>query len=598
MKISPALIVFPLIVAAATEPVTAKSPIEKFDAGKGDPVFEDLLQPAARRRALKPGEGKAASEAAPQNQVSVVLEGRHVPDYEAVPSDDVEDSARHLSEACVDSETWFSEMWFNGTKKPRNCAWVAKAPRKRCHPWLKSESGLKAKNACRVACSTCGAHPPRHVGNIHRNTLFNQFGLEEYAFAHQHRLPTSWHLVSSPFRNASRCLTLKKSKCAGFCVRKNDECVTHDEADREGETNVCDAVECCQDCWAEMKMTQAVADAHWEDLERDCQELQVTQHPVMFINFVLAKERTRLAMHPLWKKTCLQKTLRIFSYEPPIYHMPVADSLMFKRNAFLTVPYTTVNKVNRVSLSLRPWRYLGEFDGGRGDRPIRKALVEYLNGTEHHRSGSKVCGGKRDGESSAARPEAAASENVAFDDENERRRAAAEQSERRGACSDITSREVCKNAANKADCSWSKSREKCEEKCNEANADFCLEPPGDTPTRSHFYYAIAQGCLPVIFEPSDLRYPYMGSAQDLRSLSVDWAWREPLDIPSFAVVVTDPNVSAVFERLLTMSVDEIIQRKSRLENVQDLYVYKDTGPDALQAVIDESLERWPDLKYD
>ena len=55
-------------------------------------------------------------------------------------------------------------------------------------------------------------------------------------------------------------------------------------------------------------------------------------------------------------------------------------------------------------------------------------------------------------------------ENVAFEDENERRRAAAEQSERRGACSDITSREVCKNAANKADCSWSKSREKCKSK--------------------------------------------------------------------------------------------------------------------------------------
>ena len=46
MKISPALLVFPLIVAAATESVMAKSPIEKFDAGKGDPVFEDLLQPS------------------------------------------------------------------------------------------------------------------------------------------------------------------------------------------------------------------------------------------------------------------------------------------------------------------------------------------------------------------------------------------------------------------------------------------------------------------------------------------------------------------------------------------------------------------------
>ncbi|KAK7247988.1 hypothetical protein SO694_00086027 [Aureococcus anophagefferens] len=54
-------------------------------------------------------------------------------------------------------------------------------------------------------------------------------------------------------------------------------------------------------------------------------------------------------------------------------------------------------------------------------------------------------------------------ENVAFEDENERRRAR-RAVERRGACSDITSREVCKNAANKADCSWSKSREKCKSK--------------------------------------------------------------------------------------------------------------------------------------
>ncbi|KAH8062386.1 hypothetical protein JL722_3304 [Aureococcus anophagefferens] len=52
-------------------------------------------------------------------------------------------------------------------------------------------------------------------------------------------------------------------------------------------------------------------------------------------------------------------------------------------------------------------------------------------------------------------------ENVAFEDENERRRRAEQSAD---ACSDITSREVCKNAANKADCSWSKSREKCKSK--------------------------------------------------------------------------------------------------------------------------------------
>ena len=32
------------------------------------------------------------------------------------------------------------------------------------------------------------------------------------------------------------------------------------------------------------------------------------------------------------------------------------------------------------------------------------------------------------------------------------------------------------------------------------NTDFCLEPTGDTPTRSHFYLAVLAGCIPVIFD--------------------------------------------------------------------------------------------------
>ena len=33
-----------------------------------------------------------------------------------------------------------------------------------------------------------------------------------------------------------------------------------------------------------------------------------------------------------------------------------------------------------------------------------------------------------------------------------------------------------------------------------AHADFCLEPGGDTPTRSHLYLAVLSGCIPVIFD--------------------------------------------------------------------------------------------------
>merc|ERR1712091_616424 len=66
------------------------------------------------------------SEAAPKNQVSAVLQGRQVPDYEAVPSDDAED-------ADVDAGQDESQ---NGDRRERNevsaaavAAWHQTAPR-------------------------------------------------------------------------------------------------------------------------------------------------------------------------------------------------------------------------------------------------------------------------------------------------------------------------------------------------------------------------------------------------------------------------------------------------------------------------------------
>lgn len=51
-----------------------------------------------------------------------------------------------------------------------------------------------------------------------------------------------------------------------------------------------------------------------------------------------------------------------------------------------------------------------------------------------------------------------------------------------------------------------------------ANSAFCLQPAGDTLTRSHFYLSILSGCIPVIFEPST-RSDY----EDTQHTA--WAWR-------------------------------------------------------------------------
>jgi hypothetical protein len=49
------------------------------------------------------------------------------------------------------------------------------------------------------------------------------------------------------------------------------------------------------------------------------------------------------------------------------------------------------------------------------------------------------------------------------------------------------------------------------------NSNFCLEPAGDTLTRSHFYLAILSGCIPVIFDGGHTSY-------DINTRT-SWAWR-------------------------------------------------------------------------
>ena len=290
--------------------------------------------------------------------------------------------------------------------------------------------------------------------------------------------------------------------------------------------DACEVDECCMDCWSKLtRIDGRTLQNYWDNLEDECWSKRPFQHLVMFLTFVCGTlppqfAPARLALRSLKDKVCLQNHLTIFSYEPVSDHVQMAPSMMLRQNAFVTVPYTTVGKVRPVSTSLRPWRYMGSFDVAKGNRlKIRTDLKAYLRRPGHHHSGTKTCGGR--------------------------------------------------SSVNESD------------NCNTATADFCLEPPGDTPTRSHFYFAISQGCIPVVFDFMHPRY---------RS-STRWAWRDIANLSSFAVVVTDPNVSAAIERLLSMPVDEIIARKVRLASVQDLYVYKDLGRDAFQAAIDVFFNR-------
>jgi hypothetical protein len=74
-----------------------------------------------------------------------------------------------------------------------------------------------------------------------------------------------------------------------------------------------------------------------------------------------------------------------------------------------------------------------------------------------------------------------------------------------------------------------------------ASSAFCLQPAGDTLTRSHYYLSILSGCIPVIFEPS-ARSDY----EDTQHTA--WAFRHVEDLggPSLDEDAHRPDESPLF----------------------------------------------------
>ena len=98
------------------------------------------------------------------------------------------------------------------------------------------------------------------------------------------------------------------------------------------------------------------------------------------------------------------------------------------------------------------------------------------------------------------------------------------------------------------------------------SSDFCLEPIGDTPTRSHFYLAVLSGCIPVIFDDARGSVTTRGhwAAGGLDGThGTRWAWRGTagfaLDYRSFAVVYETEEVEHDLQRVL----EELAQMPAR-----------------------------------
>ncbi|GAV57940.1 Exostosin domain-containing protein [Cephalotus follicularis] len=88
-------------------------------------------------------------------------------------------------------------------------------------------------------------------------------------------------------------------------------------------------------------------------------------------------------------------------------------------------------------------------------------------------------------------------------------------------------------------------------------SEFCLQPPGDSPTRKSVFDSLVSGCIPVLFDPFTAYYQY--------------PWHLPEDHGKYSVFIQQEEVRQmkvhVVERLMNISVRD-------RENIRMFIVYE------------------------
>lgn len=109
-----------------------------------------------------------------------------------------------------------------------------------------------------------------------------------------------------------------------------------------------------------------------------------------------------------------------------------------------------------------------------------------------------------------------------------------------------------------------------------SESEFCLQPPGDSPTRKSVFDSLVSGCIPVLFDPFTAYYQY--------------PWHLPEDHTKFSVFIDQDEVREmkvnVIEKLMNIS------RKER-ENMRRYVVYE-LLPELVYANPNSQLDKFQD----
>lgn len=115
---------------------------------------------------------------------------------------------------------------------------------------------------------------------------------------------------------------------------------------------------------------------------------------------------------------------------------------------------------------------------------------------------------------------------------------------------------------------------------------FCLQPPGDTPTRRSTFDSVLAGCIPVFFSLD----------------SVQYKWHFPDDHTKYSVYIPEEDVrdgKVSIEKLLNMiSEEEILSMRNEVEKIIPKIIYAKPGTvgperieDAFEIAVSKVLER-------
>ncbi|XP_031495699.1 probable xyloglucan galactosyltransferase GT20 [Nymphaea colorata] len=107
-------------------------------------------------------------------------------------------------------------------------------------------------------------------------------------------------------------------------------------------------------------------------------------------------------------------------------------------------------------------------------------------------------------------------------------------------------------------------------------SEFCLQPPGDSPTRKSFFDSLVYGCIPVIFDPFTAYYQY--------------PWHLPEDHTLYSVYINQEEVKQGKVKVLTAL--QSISAKQRKEMRR--YIISELMPQIVYANPNSNLHRFRD----